>query len=155
MPGGDVQFTAAGISRILSDDFDLGAQARIFRLVRHFTAEGLLRTIGSVHVGSGKKRSYAQSELAFAALLLRLHRLGCSIAVMKEIVNSLRHWLKTERSDLAEAARGLSRPIVTIVIPPKSALYVRVMEWERMTNREEPPTAGDVLIVDITGFNRF
>ena len=106
-----ITHTASGLSAKLAD-LGLGKREEIMRVVRHYTAEGLLETVGAVNTGTGKKRTYPEEALLKAVILLRLNQLGVPIGVIRHLVRGLTKATDRKLSaSLLEAVRHrLKRP---------------------------------------------
>jgi hypothetical protein len=151
--------TAAGMARILSEKHGLGGAPEIFRLLRHLTAQGLLPTVGTVNTGSGRKRLYSQPALIVAAVLLRLHKMGATVGLMKQLMQALARALKKSHrtSDIVRACEGMERPTLFVIVPDRSHSIeqaVRLMNWEGAKNALERDEDVDVLMVQINRFLR-
>ena len=105
----------------------------IFRLVRHLTAQGLLDTVGAVNTGSGRSRLYSAAALINAAVLLRVHRLGGTVGLMREVVSALKQSLKNDykTTDIITACEGMERPTLFIFVPDDrhTKIFVRLKDW--------------------------
>lgn len=82
-------------SRLLVTDGDEAALAKMMRLVRHWTALGLLRTAGPKATGTGVSRVYDEDELYKAVILEELVRLGVPAAFMED--SGCGEWLENNK----------------------------------------------------------
>jgi DNA-binding transcriptional MerR regulator len=145
-------YTANGLARVLAEEHELGTRAEIFRIIRHYTAHGLLVTKGAVHIGKGRRRSYSPQALVRAALLLRLNRLGITVGVLKELMAALDRHLRKEHStpDLLEACNGLAPngAVAWLEIPNrKSVPRVRILPGGR-----QPTLSADWIVINLGGY---
>jgi hypothetical protein len=147
--------TAAVIAQILSDQFNIGDTKQNFRLVRHLSAQGLLETVSLLNTGSGRRRLYARSSLVYAAVLLRLHELGATVGLMKELMSALRLRLNEHynTTDILKACERLKRPTLFIIVPDKKHAIrdaVRLVAWNTAIKTIKPDM--DVLMIQIDRF---
>ena len=71
-----------------------------------WAANGILRSLGPVHVGSGNRRSFDPETVYYAAVLLKITQFGSNIEVLRAIVQTIAAGIKKrERFDLWEQAK--------------------------------------------------
>ena len=127
----------------------------IFRLVRHLTAQGLLDTVGAVNTGSGRRRLYSAGARVNAAVLLRLHRLGGTVGLMREAINALKQGLKKDyhTTDIIAACEGMERPTLFIFVPNEKGygkMSVRLKDWSTAAETLNPDK--DVFVIQLGRF---
>ncbi len=143
-------FTASGLAAKL-EELDLGTSAETIRVIRHYSNEGLLKPIGAVNTGTGRRRTYRRTDVLKAAILLRLNRLGIPVGVIKELFNGLDAFIKAELStNFVDAVETkLKRPCLVLSIPGSSPRRPpRLLEYE-----EAHASADDEII--ILGLSRY
>ncbi|MBD2747787.1 hypothetical protein IC232_13870 [Microvirga sp. BT688] len=143
----DETYTATALAAKL-DDLGLGRDADTIRIVRHFTEEGLLQTIGAVNTGKGKKRLYARESLLKAIILLQLNHLGLPIGSIKRLVRGLGETTAAElQTDLVGAVtHTLRHPCLVLPIPGGEGC-----EQPRLVEVQQAYRRGDqnVLVLDL------
>jgi hypothetical protein len=135
MPVLENDLGVSDLADLLATKHKLGDRDEIMRRLRYFTSESLLETVGSVHTGSGRKRSYPPSAVIKSAILLRLFQSGATVGVMKEYMMALEKFTmeKYNTRDLLTACRVLKRPTVFLVLPDQrySRTHARLAEWDK------------------------
>jgi hypothetical protein len=109
------------LAEVLATKHMLGEKDEIMRQLRYFTSEGLLKTVGAIHTGSGRRRLYAQSALIKAVVLLRLFQSGATVGLIKDYIAALEDFTldKYKTTNLLDACKHLKRPTIYLVIPDK------------------------------------
>jgi DNA-binding transcriptional MerR regulator len=142
------QFTAQGLAK-RAERFGLGTADEIARVIRHYTNQGLLTTVGRVNTGKGTPRTYQPDAWIQGVILLHFNRLTISVGVIKELVRGMRDDAKERYGspDLLEACRGRKHPCVVFSIPKKRPFKGK----PAIVEKSEAFTAGraDVLIFDL------
>jgi hypothetical protein len=115
------QLAVSDIADILANRHLLGEYEEVLRRLRYFTSEGLLKTVGSLHTGSGRRRLYPPSALITAVVLLRLFELGATVGRMKEYMTALQSFALDhyETKDLLDACKRLKTPTIFLIIPDR------------------------------------
>ena len=112
-------FTSTTLARELSRRLRLNNEATLARTLRHYTNQGLLKTAGVLHTGTGRSRIYDRDALLRATVLMVLNRLQIPIGALKELLSALdRHLTNTHSGrSLTEVTGGLEDPCVFFEIP--------------------------------------
>jgi len=69
--------------------------------IGHWTRAGLLRTIGETSKGTGRQRSYSETEIFVAAVLQELNKYGSNRAMLEFTAREVRDALDWPMKDLA------------------------------------------------------
>ena len=112
-------YTSTAIADELVSRLGMEATTDVARMIRHYTNEGLLETIGAVNTGTGRKRLYKEDAILRGAVLLRLNRLGVPVGVMKELFSALKKHLSAKHHgrDLLEVCHKMQHPCLFLTIP--------------------------------------
>lgn len=113
--------TATEIAKELAEEYKDETRADIVRVIRHYTGTPLLRPLGALNTGTGRKRLYPSDALARAAVLLRLNSLGIPIGVINEAFEHFNQNLHKQfkTTDLVRAAACLQDPAVILALPDR------------------------------------
>jgi DNA-binding transcriptional MerR regulator len=149
----DTQYTSTGIAEALAARLGLKAKVDTARMIRHYTSSGLLKTVGAVHTGTGRKRVYSEDAVLQAGVLLRLNRLGVPVGVVKEMLAQLRRNLAVRHGNktLLEVSRAMEDPCLFLVIPDEngSGLQTKILERKKF---DEAPAGIDAVVISLAKF---
>ena len=114
-----IRYTSTGLAEELRTRLGLKETASVARMIRHYTNEGLLETVGAVNTGTGRKRLYVEDAVLMAGVLLRFNRLGIPVGIMKELLRVLRKHLSAKHSGrgLLEVCEQMKKPCLFLTIP--------------------------------------
>ena len=116
---GETDLAVSDLAEILAAQHMLGKKDEIMRQLRYFTSEGLLKTVGAIHTGSGRSRLYARSTLIKAVVLLRLFQSGATVGLIKDYIAALEDFTseKYKTKSLLDGCKRLKKPTIYLVIP--------------------------------------
>ena len=150
---GQSQYTSTGIAEALVTRLGLAAKVDVARMIRHYTNGGLLKTVGAVHTGTGRKRVYSEDAVLQAGVLLRLNRLGVPVGVMKEMLTQLRRNLSVNHGNqtLLQVCQTMDDPCLFLVIPDDKgrSLQTKVLERKKF---DGAPSDIDAVVISLAKF---
>lgn len=109
-------YTLKQVAPILARALPGNDVEKLARQVRHWTLNGLVNTVGSMHTGTGVSRRYNAEEIRIAAIIGEFSRYGMTITELGEI-----------RGYLRDVRRG--GPYWDFAIEGKYQVFLEVM-WE-------------------------
>ena len=86
----------------------------IVRMVRHYTAHGLIPVVGDVNTGTGRSRSYPREGYLYAAILLHLNELGVSIGPLTSVSAAIAVLEKRKRRSIISLLKKHAAPCIGI-----------------------------------------